>query len=63
MTANEISAKAIQKLNPDAAVLLVTDLSGHEFVIAYSGIGGDVPAMYRKRGYKVTSLTELEAAS
>jgi hypothetical protein len=60
---NEIIARAIADLNPDATVLVVTDRGGHQFVIAYGGISGDVPAMYRRRGYKVTPLTELEAAS
>ena len=44
-------------------VLLITDQQGNSFVIAYGGQHGDVPGMYRKRGFKVTPVTELEAAS
>lgn len=63
MKGDEIIARAIADMNPDATVLVVTDREGHQFVTAYSGISGDVPAMYRRCGYKVTPLTELEAAS
>lgn len=63
MTDNERIAKTLRDLNPDANVLLVTDQQGNAFVIAYCGQHGDVPGMYRKRGFKVTPVTELEAAS
>lgn len=63
MTDNEIIAKALRDLNPKSTVLLVTDQQGNSFVIAYGGLAGDVPAMYRKRGFTVTPATELEAAS
>lgn len=63
MTDNERIAKTLRDLNPDATVLLITDQQGNSFVIAYGGQHGDVPGMYRKRGFKVTSVTELEAAS
>ena len=55
--------RAIQDLDPDATVLLVTDPGGHEFVIAYDGISADVAAVYRQRGYTVTPLADLKAAS
>lgn len=63
MTDNERIAKTLRDLNPDANVLLITDQQGNVFVIAYSGQHWDVPGMYRKRGFKVTQVTELEAAS
>lgn len=63
MTGNERIAKALRDLNPDASVLLITDPQGNSFVIAYGGQHGDVPGMYRKRGFKVTPVTELEKAS
>ena len=63
MTDNERIARTLRNLNPDGTVLIVTDPEGRQFVISYGGQHGDVPGAYRKRGFKVTPVTELEKAS